>query len=141
MATIAVAPGLTIDERDLDFQFVRASGPGGQNVNKVATAVQLRFNVMASPAFSEDQKALMRRQLASKLTNEGELVIFVQTHRSQPRNREEARERLIGTLEKALTRPKYRVATKPTRASKERRLTGKSIRSKVKKERSRTSDE
>jgi ribosome-associated protein len=96
---------------------------------------------MASPAFSEDQKALMRRQLASKLTNEGELVIFVQTHRSQPRNREEARERLIGTLEKALTRPKYRVATKPTRASKERRLTGKSIRSKVKKERSRTSDE
>jgi ribosome-associated protein len=128
-------------EHELDEKFVTASGPGGQNVNKVATAVQLRFNVMASPAFSEDQKALMRRQLASKLTNEGELVIFVQTHRSQPRNREEARERLIGTLEKALTRPKYRVATKPTRASKERRLTGKSIRSKVKKERSRTSDE
>jgi len=82
-------------EHELDEKFVTAGGPGGQNVNKVATAVQIRWNVKTSHAFDDEQKWMIRRALANRINDEGELVLFIQTHRSQARNREEARERLV----------------------------------------------
>jgi ribosome-associated protein len=128
-------------EHELEEKFVTASGPGGQNVNKVASAVQLRFNVKTSHAFDDEQKWMIRRALATRINDEGELVLFVQTHRSQARNREEARERLVGLLEKALVKPKKRLKTKPTRASKERRLESKTKRANIKRNRGRVDDD
>ncbi|MFT3724278.1 MAG: alternative ribosome rescue aminoacyl-tRNA hydrolase ArfB [Hyphomonadaceae bacterium] len=128
-------------EHELEEKFVTASGPGGQNVNKVATAVQIRWNVKTSHAFDDEQKWMIRRGLANRINEEGELVLFIQTHRSQARNREEARARLVEMLEKALVKPKKRVATKPSRAQKQRRLEGKARRSEVKANRGRVSDD
>jgi ribosome-associated protein len=128
-------------EHELEEKFVTAGGPGGQNVTKVASAVQLRFNVKTSNAFNDEQKWMIRRALANRINEEGELVLFVQTHRSQPRNREEARERLVELLEKALVKPKKRLKTKPSRGQKEKRLEGKSKRSEVKRNRGRVSDD
>ena len=128
-------------EHELEEKFVTAGGPGGQNVNKLASAVQLRWNVKTSHAFDDEQKWMIRRALANRINDEGELVLFIQTHRSQVRNREEARERLVELIEKSLVKQKKRVATKPSRAQKQRRLEGKAIRSKVKANRGRIADE
>ncbi len=122
-------------EHELEEKFVTAGGPGGQNVNKVASAVQIRWNVKKSHAFDDEQKWMIRRALANRINDEGELVLFVQTHRSQVRNREEARERLVELLEKALVKPKKRLKTKPSRAQKEKRLDGKAKRSTIKRNR------
>ena len=124
-------------EHELEEKFVTASGPGGQNVNKVASAVQIRWNVKKSHAFDDEQKWMIRRALANRINDEGEIVLFIQTHRSQVRNREEARERLVELIEKSLVKPKKRLATKPSKAAKQRRLDGKAIRSKVKANRGR----
>lgn len=124
-------------EHELEEKFVTAGGPGGQNVNKVASAVQLRWNVKTSHAFDDEQKWMIRRALANRINEEGELVLFIQTHRSQVRNREEARERLVELIEKSLVKPKKRLATKPSKAAKRRRMDDKAIRSKVKANRGR----
>lgn len=126
-------------EHELEEKFVTAGGPGGQNVNKVATAVQIRWNVKTSHAFDDEQKWMIRRALANRINEDGELVLFIQTHRSQARNRDEARERLVEMIEKALVKPKKRVATKPSKAQKQRRLEGKAKRSEVKANRGRVS--
>ena len=128
-------------EHELDEKFVTAGGPGGQNVNKVATAVQIRWNVKKSHAFDDEQKWMIRRALANRINEEGELVLFIQTHRSQVRNREEARERLVEMLEKALVKPKKRVATRPSKAQKQRRLEGKAHRSETKRNRGKVGDD
>lgn len=124
-------------EAELEEKFVSASGPGGQNVNKVASAVQLRFNVKRSALFDDEVKWRIRRALGPRVTEEGDIVIHAQTQRSQQRNREEARERLVEMLEKASFKPKKRVATKPSKAQKQRRLDGKSKRSETKRNRGR----
>ncbi|HEX2134440.1 MAG TPA: alternative ribosome rescue aminoacyl-tRNA hydrolase ArfB [Microvirga sp.] len=129
---IAVTASLAIDESEISESFIRGSGPGGQNVNKVATAVQLRFDVRNSPSLPEDVKARLERLAGARLTGDGVLVITAQRHRSQERNRADALARLVELIRQAGERPKPRRATRPTLASKRRRLDAKSKRSQVK---------
>ncbi|KRA42728.1 alternative ribosome rescue aminoacyl-tRNA hydrolase ArfB [Pseudoxanthomonas sp. Root630] len=133
---LEITPTLSIPDDELVERFVRASGAGGQNVNKVATAVELRFDVAASPSLPD---ALRERLLAKRdrrLTDEGVLVIDAQRFRTQDRNRQDARERLAALIAAALVVPKKRIATKPSRAAKARRLDAKRERSQVKRGRS-----
>lgn len=134
---IQVTNSIAIDEDELQESFIRASGPGGQNVHKVSSAVQLRFDVRGSPSLPEDVKARLERIAGKRLTNEGVLVITAQRFRTQERNREDARERLAAFVAAGLHVPKPRVATRPTRASRERRLDAKRGRSTLKRERAR----
>lgn len=129
---IEIAPDLHLDETELDYRSARASGPGGQHVNKSETAVELRFDVRRSPSLPPGVKARLARLAGSRMTAEGVLVIFAQSHRSGLANREDALARLVELLRQANERPKPRRKTKPTKASKERRLEGKSKRSGVK---------
>ena len=130
-----ITPTLSIDEGDIQEEFIRASGPGGQNVNKVATAVQLRFDVSGSPSLPDEVRARLTRLAGRRITKEGVLIIRAHRFRTQEQNRRDALERLIGLIRNAAEKPRYRRKTKPTPASKERRLEAKQRRSMVKKQR------
>src|SRR6478735_12559512 len=133
---IQVTPSLSIDEDELEESFIRASGPGGQNVHKVSTAVQLRFDVRRSPNLPDDVRERLERLAGQRLTNDGVLIITAQRFRTQERNREDAQARLVELIRQATERPKPRRPTRPTLASKKRRLEAKGRRSDIKKGRS-----
>ena len=135
MARIAVTPSISIAEDELLESFVLASGPGGQNVNKVSSAVQLRFDVAGSPSLDGDVRARLSALSGQRLTKDGVLVITARAHRSQDRNRAEARERLFELIRRAAEPPKPRRPTRPTKAAKRRRLESKKIRAGVKRAR------
>jgi len=138
---LRVTDGLLIDESELDERFVRASGPGGQNVNKVATAVQLRFDIARSAALSPEIRDRLRALAGSKVTADGVLVIDARRHRTQAQNREDARERLADLIRRATIRPRRRRKTKPTAGSIARRVESKRQRSLTKRGRTRVEGE
>jgi ribosome-associated protein len=129
---IRITDEIAIDDGEISETFVRASGPGGQNVNKLSTAVQLRFDVRHSPSLPPDVRARLVRLAGSRLTQDGVLLIMAQRFRTQERNREDARERLVELIRQATVRPKPRRPTRPTAASRERRIEGKKRRAGVK---------
>lgn len=138
---LRVNDAIVIDESELDERFVRASGPGGQNVNKVATAVELRFDVMRSTALSDDVRRRLRVLAGSRMSGDGILLIDARRYRTQSRNRQDARERLAELLRQAAVAPRRRRKTKPTAGSKERRILSKRRRSDTKRGRGRVTGE
>jgi len=140
MGAIYISESVTLDDDEIMERFVRSSGPGGQNVNKVSTAVELRFDVAGSPALPGEVRARLVSLAGRRLTDDGVLVIRAERFRTQERNREDARERLFELIRQACVVPKRRVKTKPTRASKERRREDKARRSNVKRLRNAKSD-
>jgi len=131
---------IAIDEKELEEQFVRASGPGGQNVNKVSTAVRLRFNALASPSLPAEVRARLISRGGNKLTAGGDIVILAQRHRTQAQNRADARARLVELIRAAAHRPKPRRKTKPSAAAKRRRLESKRRQGEIKRARRATPD-
>jgi ribosome-associated protein len=138
---IQVTRGIALDEREIEERFIRASGPGGQNVNKLASAVQLRFDVRRSPALSEPVRARLEILAGRRLTQSGVLVITAQRHRTQDRNRKDALERLVALIQRAAEVPRTRRATKPTLASRVRRLDSKRRQATLKATRRRGGDD
>ncbi len=141
MEPLKVTNRLTIPPEELEISFARSGGPGGQNVNKVASKALLRYSVMESTALTDSQRAILLERLSGRLVGEGELLIQASTFREQARNVEDARTRLATILSEALTPRKKRRATKPTRSSQRRRLKAKRQRSEIKKNRRKSHDE
>ena len=129
---IRITDHISLDEREIEESFVRSSGPGGQNVNKLSTAVQLRFDVRRSPSLPNDVAIRLMRLAGSRLTKDGVLVIVAQSHRTQERNRQDARDRLVALIRQAAVVPVKRRKTKPTRASREKRIESKKRRGNIK---------
>ena len=129
---IQVTEGIALDETELEFSFIRASGPGGQNVNKVSTAVQMRFDARRSPSLPNEVSIRLQKLAGARLTQDGVIVITATRHRTQERNRADAIERLVDLIAKAAVEPVKRKPTRPTKASRQRRLESKSLRGGVK---------
>jgi ribosome-associated protein len=129
---IQVTPTIALDESELTLEFIRASGPGGQNVNKVATAVQLRFDVANSPSLTDDVRERLMRLAGRRMTKDGVLIIEARRFRMQEQNQQDAIERLVELVRQAAKKPKVRRKTRPTRASRRRRLEAKRRRSEKK---------
>jgi ribosome-associated protein len=129
---IRITNSISIDERELEEQFVRSSGPGGQNVNKLSTAVQLRFDVRRSPSLPHGVRERLEKLAGKRLTRAGVLVIIAQRHRTQERNRQDALDRLVDLIQRAAVVPLPRRPTKPTAGSRERRIQSKKRRAKIK---------
>ena len=132
---LAVAPGVVIPDGELSFDFLRSSGPGGQNVNKVASAVQLRFRLAASAALAADAKARLRALAGRRVTAAGDLLITARSYRDRGQNRRDAEQRLVALVRRALTPPKPRRATRPSAAERVRRLEEKTHRQRTKRRR------
>ncbi len=141
MSALHITPQIAIEESELEERFIQASGPGGQNVNKVATAVQLRFDVARSRSLPEEVRRRLMALAGRRLTQEGVLVLLARQHRTQERNRAEVRERLAELIRQASIAPKPRKATRPTLASKQRRLQAKTVRSALKRDRAKPADD
>ena len=138
---IEVTAQIALEDSEVRIDAVRASGPGGQHVNKVATAVQLRFDVLGSPSLPEDVRERLLALAGRRVTEQGELILEARRHRSQERNRRDAIERLVALIARAAEPPKPRKKTRPTKAAKKRRLEEKTRRSSIKKARGRVSRE
>lgn len=130
---IRINSSIALDDSEIEESFIRSSGPGGQNVNKVSSAVQLRFDVKASPSLPKEVKVRLTRLAGKKMTKDGVLVLTAQRHRSQDHNRQDALDRLVGLIRLAAIRPTLRKPTTPTRASRRKRLEVKKLRGTVKK--------